>query len=333
MPSAWRSSPPACSSSARSARPSPPPSTRPRPRRARPARAPRRPRQRVDLDRGIDDILASASGRHHHLRVGTSIGPTGAIDDRRPRRRPRRARPQRSDHDGAVHHARASVPPLAVSGILGAPNPFDANHGFTLLARHDAELRGGSTVGAVAVGGDLSFGPYNVTPKPAAVLDEMPVGLLVGGGVATKELQPAADRRRQRPGARRRPRRAHDRPGRPRRRGRAGRRRRRRQPPDPHRRAAGRRRGRVAGHLRSAPSTASSPTSPSGPGSLAASPSTAVVTDDAGSPVGDQAGRRPPRAGSPRATGRVVWSVTARDLARASSITIDPAPTAARPAA
>ena len=74
-----------------------------------------------------------------------------------------------------------------MSGILGAPNPFDANHGFTLLARRDADLRGGSTVGAVAVGGSLGFGPYNVSPKPAAVLDEIPVGLLVGGGVVTKE--------------------------------------------------------------------------------------------------------------------------------------------------
>ena len=80
-----------------------------------------------------------------------------------------------------------TVAPLAVSGILQAPNPFDADHGFTLLARRDAQLQGGATVGAVAVGGDLRFGPYNVTPKPAAVLDQIPVGLLIGGGVTTKD--------------------------------------------------------------------------------------------------------------------------------------------------
>jgi hypothetical protein len=48
-----------------------------------------------------------------------------------------------------------------VSGILGAPNPFDANHGFTLLSRRDAHLGGGSTVGAFSVGGELSFWPYH----------------------------------------------------------------------------------------------------------------------------------------------------------------------------
>ena len=37
----------------------------------------------------------------------------------------------------------SSVPPLAVSAILQAANPFDATHGFTVLARHAGELRSG----------------------------------------------------------------------------------------------------------------------------------------------------------------------------------------------
>ena len=77
----------------------------------------------------------------------------------------------------------SSAPPLAVSAILQAANPFDATHGFTVLARHAGELRAGTTLGAVAVGGDLRFGPYSVTPTPPAQLDETPIGLLVGGSV------------------------------------------------------------------------------------------------------------------------------------------------------
>ena len=77
----------------------------------------------------------------------------------------------------------SSAPPLAVSAILQAANPFDATHGFTVLARHAGELRAGTTLGAVAVGGDLRFGPYTVTPTPPAQLDETPIGLLVGGSV------------------------------------------------------------------------------------------------------------------------------------------------------
>ena len=77
----------------------------------------------------------------------------------------------------------SSTPPLAVSAILRAANPFDATHGFTVLARHAGELRAGTTIGAVAVGGDLRFGPYTITPTPPAQLDETPIGLLVGGAV------------------------------------------------------------------------------------------------------------------------------------------------------
>ena len=77
----------------------------------------------------------------------------------------------------------SSAPPLAVSAILQAANPFDATHGFTVLARHAGELRAGTTLGAVAIGGDLRFGPYTVTPAPPARLDETPIGLLVGGSV------------------------------------------------------------------------------------------------------------------------------------------------------
>ena len=62
-------------------------------------------RQRVDLDRGIDDVLASATGRDHHLRGLDEHRPDGAVDDRRPvvvdeldhdvRPRRRRQRPRR----------------------------------------------------------------------------------------------------------------------------------------------------------------------------------------------------------------------------------------------
>ncbi len=86
---------------------------------------------------------------------------------------------------------------LDVSAILQAPNPFDATQGFTLLARDGAQLRGGTTVGAVAVGGDVSFGDYTVTPTPAATLDDRPIGLLVGGtlamGSSTGRLEVAAN--------------------------------------------------------------------------------------------------------------------------------------------
>ena len=71
-----------------------------------------------------------------------------------------------------------------MSGILGAPNPFDATHGFTMLSRGNAELQDGTTVGAVAVGGDLTVGPYEVTSTPPALLDGTPVAVLVGGGIS-----------------------------------------------------------------------------------------------------------------------------------------------------
>ena len=67
---------------------------------------------------------------------------------------------------------------------MQAPNPFDATQGFTLLARDGAQLSGGTTVGAVAAGGDVSFGDYTITPNPAAMLDDRPIGLLAGGTLA-----------------------------------------------------------------------------------------------------------------------------------------------------
>ena len=73
-----------------------------------------------------------------------------------------------------------------MSGILGAPNPFDATHGFTILSRGDAELRDGTTVGAVAAGGDLTVGPYEVTATPPAVLDGTPVAVLADGAISVE---------------------------------------------------------------------------------------------------------------------------------------------------
>ena len=73
-----------------------------------------------------------------------------------------------------------------MSGILGAPNPFDATHGFTILSRGDAELRDGTTIGAVAAGGDLTVGPYEVTATPPAVLDGTPVAVLADGAISVE---------------------------------------------------------------------------------------------------------------------------------------------------
>ena len=89
-----------------------------------------------------------------------------------------------STSTSSVAPSTAPTSELAVSGILGAPNPFDATHGFTMLSRGNAQLQDGTTVGAVAVGGDLTVGPYEVTSTPPALLDGTPVAVLVGGGIS-----------------------------------------------------------------------------------------------------------------------------------------------------
>ncbi|MFF2325106.1 MULTISPECIES: collagen-binding domain-containing protein [unclassified Streptomyces] len=67
-------------------------------------------------------------------------------------------------------------------------NPIAGNNGFGVLVQDDATLGSTETEGAVAVGGDLTFGPgYNValhTPGSfTAPGDDHPTALLVGGRV------------------------------------------------------------------------------------------------------------------------------------------------------
>lgn len=69
---------------------------------------------------------------------------------------------------------------LAASSVLGAPNPFDATHGFTVLVRGDATIDG-AVAGSVAVGGAADLGTARVASDPSASIDGTPIGLLTGG--------------------------------------------------------------------------------------------------------------------------------------------------------
>ena len=71
---------------------------------------------------------------------------------------------------------------FAVAPVLAAPNPFAAAQGFGVLVERDASLLDADIAGAVAVGGDLTFGASSVAPaESATTIDTTPVGALVGG--------------------------------------------------------------------------------------------------------------------------------------------------------
>jgi choice-of-anchor A domain-containing protein len=76
-----------------------------------------------------------------------------------------------------------AAPALAETAV----NPVSGNQGFLVVTEGDAVLAGNESEGAVAVGGDLVFGDYNVaahTPgSHTAEGDEHPTALLVNGRV------------------------------------------------------------------------------------------------------------------------------------------------------
>ncbi|MEV6819634.1 choice-of-anchor A family protein [Nocardiopsis dassonvillei] len=76
-----------------------------------------------------------------------------------------------------------AAPALAETAV----NPVSGNQGFLVVTEGDAVLAGNESEGAVAVGGDLVFGDYNVaahTPGSyTAEGDEHPAALLVNGRV------------------------------------------------------------------------------------------------------------------------------------------------------
>lgn len=89
----------------------------------------------------------------------------------------------------------ASTSALLAFGLLSAApalaettvNPVSGNQGFLVVTEGDAVLAGNESEGAIAVGGDLVFGDYNVaahTPGTyTAEGDEQPTALLVNGRV------------------------------------------------------------------------------------------------------------------------------------------------------
>lgn len=94
-----------------------------------------------------------------------------------------------------LRSASASTSALLAFGLLStAPaqaetsvNPVSGNQGFLVVTEGNAVLAGNESEGAIAVGGDLTFGDYNVaahTPGTYTVEgDEHPTALLVNGRV------------------------------------------------------------------------------------------------------------------------------------------------------
>ncbi|MFV2198539.1 collagen-binding domain-containing protein [Nocardiopsis sp. LOL_012] len=80
-----------------------------------------------------------------------------------------------------------AAPGTAAADTSETANPLEGNRGFLVVVEGDAELAGNESEGPIAVGGDLTFGPYNIAAHTTGTYtadgDDRPSALVVNGSV------------------------------------------------------------------------------------------------------------------------------------------------------